>query len=168
MVDEVSLGQTVKDEVTGIEGTVTGVSDHLSDCQTAQIEYEQAGSRQSMHLPITRLVITEIDDNGLVDDDGTASLDRLELGQLVRDRITGFTGIITMTGRHIDEATKVYVRPAEVDEDGDYPSGQTLHATEVEVIDEDGVQAEAEEMVEAMPESAAGPVAELESVTDLQ
>lgn len=157
----IKLGQRVIDTATGFEGTVTGLADHYSGCRTAHVEAEMDDN----HVPLDRL---ELADNHIMDDVDpvTDDLDGIELGQCVVDTITGFKGVVLQKSIFAYEAPKVYVRPAVTDDDGSYPSGQTLHASGVELVD-DGVRETVEEMVATMTgEGSTGPIDRVGSLTE--
>jgi len=137
--EQVALGQRVEDTVTGIRGTVTSLSDHISDCRTATVEYQDDdGTLNRTTRSVERFRVINDGVSSQVNGDGRAIMKHkdIELGDTVVHEPSGFEGVVTLVTYHAFEATKLYVRPQEVGPDG-RKSGEKLHAFEVNLVESD-------------------------------
>jgi len=64
---------------------------------------------------------------------------KIELGKKVRDKITGFEGIVTARTEYLHGCNRYYVEP-KVGKDGSHREGQTFDEGSLEIVDE-GIKA---------------------------
>lgn len=170
MTDDVALGVRVRDTVTGYEGTVTAVADHISQCSTATVERGSQKVTQMEEVNVDRLEpLGSLHDGKAVETDVDEIPDDISLGAIVRDPKTGFQGYVVMTSEYLFEAPKVLVRPDELGDGGTYPDSQWLHTFEVDIVDADGYGGDFDDRLDrAETDSPGSSNTNIMSVTDHQ
>jgi len=93
---EISLGDIVKDRVSGFTGVVTMIGNHITGCTRYRVNPTDVSEANKGSLEFFYESQLEIvDDDSEFSDEGSESITdtEFELGQLVRDEISGFEGI---------------------------------------------------------------------------
>ena len=98
MVEEIQLGQFVKDEISCYAGYVTTIGEHITGC--TRIGVRGAGEDDSPVAPEEEFFYPaqlEIVDDGRVEEREEAVTETdFELGERVRDEVTNFEGIVVV------------------------------------------------------------------------
>ena len=61
--------------------------------------------------------------------------DGIELGDLVRDRITGFEGVVECISEWLNSCRRITVTPTKLDENGNPISNRTFDAPQLEIVE---------------------------------
>jgi len=161
MEDNFELGQTVRDKVTGFEGTIVADADHYAGCRTFNVQTEADDGTvvkerfdEDRLKDITRqanVAVPETDDDVLGD---------IELGNRVRDTATGFEGIaITLVDRAFGVPWVLIQKQTDEESPGSgFPDSKFIDATQLEVVD-DGVADVRDDMIDDLEDEDTGAVA---------
>jgi hypothetical protein len=114
---KIDLGDIAKDSVTGFQGMVIGRSRYLYnvDRLTLQPRELKDGKRQESR---------SFDEPGVEYISGSEvkaqvpSSDQFQVGDIVRDRITGFEGVVAVRTRWLSGCFTLSVQPLGLDKDG--------------------------------------------------
>lgn len=117
---EFGLGQTVRDEISGFEGIVTRIGDHISGCKRIEVSptnvaHDDAGETAWFYEAQLKLV----DDSTQFSDDVITPFgeSEFEVGQLVRDELTEFEGVASVINYPLFNCPRVLVQnPEDPDE----------------------------------------------------
>lgn len=98
MTTTIKLGDVAKDSVTGFQGVATGYSTHLNNCprwtlQPQEVKDGKAIESRTFDAPLVEFV----GPSGIPVIPVTRSADPPELGDTVRDVITGLEGVVLST-----------------------------------------------------------------------
>ena len=58
----------------------------------------------------------------------------VNLGDLARDRITGYEGVVVAITTWLNGCVRISIQPRKLKEDGGYPKGETFDAHQVELV----------------------------------
>jgi len=61
--------------------------------------------------------------------------DNIQLGDLAKDKITGFTGVVECISEWLNSCRRITIKPTKLDDNGQPLSNQTFDAPQVEVIE---------------------------------
>lgn len=82
-----------------------------------------------------------------------AKQSEVELGDLVRDQITGFTGIVTAITHWLQQCDRVVVQPRDLDRDGKIKGTEGFDIPQIEILEKHAVVLD----VPAKKKSSGGP-----------
>lgn len=121
----IGLGNRVVDKMSGFEGVVSTVSEHLSGCSRIEVTAQGNGSQRTKEWFYEGQL--ELDGGGKTFDEEPVTETDIDLGDLVRDEVTGFKGI----------AVVVYFEPYNCPSVGVQPTcgGDKTEKGDLEVID---------------------------------
>lgn len=117
MSDSIALGDTVRETITGFTGVVVHHTTWLNGCRRVGIQPTQLGENKK---PVD-ICIFDVEQCQLL---GKAPVPQglpprvIGLGDKVRDKITGFTGIVTAVTDWYCSSTRANVQPQELSKDG--------------------------------------------------
>jgi len=60
----------------------------------------------------------------------------MELGQIVKDKVTGFSGLVTARAYYLTGCTQYLITPTDLDRDGNIREGEWLDDSRVEIVEE--------------------------------
>jgi len=160
---DLQLGDEVQNEYTGTEGTVTCISYHLTGCTRVAV-------RPSGHDPTEHYddefyysselqVIQSVHQRNLENKPDGVQETEIELGNVVRDAVTGIEGIVGVITHEFFNCPRVGVFPSVGDDDEDKHSNDSewFDLPRVEYVD-DGVADEYSELSESDDEQSTGPM----------
>ncbi len=111
------MGAMGKDNITGLTGLIVRYTEHLHGCAHITIQplgLDDKGKPKRAHsFDEQRVEITEIPDAR----EPTFELG-IELGNRVRDRITGFEGVVIIRSDNLWTSEEYGIEPTELDKDG--------------------------------------------------
>jgi heat shock protein HspQ len=94
---DIDLGDTARDTISGYEGVVTAIADHLTGCTRVEISQSESQIASSEWFYAEQLT-TDVEDLERDFTHDVVTDTDLQLGQRVRDSVTGYEGhIITIT-----------------------------------------------------------------------
>lgn len=130
----INLGQKAKDKVTGFEGTVVGRTEWLNGCYrfTLQPPIDKDGkhcSAETIDEPQLEVV-----GEGIPHEE-TPRKHVIQLGQKVRDKITGFEGVAMARTSWLSKLDRIMIQPS-VDKEGKHRDGHVFDEVHVEVVGE--------------------------------
>jgi len=117
---DIALGEYVRDELSGYEGHVTAISEHLTGCTRVEISQSESQTASTEWFYIdqvevcdNRAISTEFDHTVVTDTD-------ISLGERVRDTVTGYKGIVVTIVYELFNCPRVMVQ---TDNDGKETEG---------------------------------------------
>lgn len=113
---ELDLGDRVEDTLSGMEGTVVALAEHLTGCSRvgiAPVDPSRCGD--DIFLYADQVTQIELDDGEevTVDYEPTTSVD-FDLGELVTDSVTGFEGVVAVVTFELYNCPRVGVQSVDV------------------------------------------------------
>jgi hypothetical protein len=158
MSPEITLGTAVRDKVTGYEGFVTEQLEHFSGCTTYRVEPDAGETNRMNHedLEENRLTYDHAGKEDIMPDDAMETSVDVEVGNLARDTLSGFTGIVQIIQYRGFGAARAFLQARsemDTDEEQDY---MAVDLVQLEVLAE-GMADSVEELDDLDPEDA-GPV----------
>lgn len=112
------LGDIVRDKVTGITGTVFATAVNLYNTDQVTIQpASQDGVTRPDHIGFDVGPNIEVVEKGSIKPATMGPLE-LKLGDEVKDRITGFKGVVVIIGTWLDGCYRVAVQPKGLDKNG--------------------------------------------------
>lgn len=134
----VELGDKVRDVVTGFEGVVASWQKHMHGCDRLVVDPTKLGDDDKpldgWVLDIMRLTLVE--KGILAAIPYPTEWDKLTLGAVVKDRVTGFQGLISVIEITVSGVVMMGVDPAKVDKDGQPAKSAFFHAGRLELVEE--------------------------------
>jgi heat shock protein HspQ len=117
---DIELGQIVEDNISGFTGVVVTVGDHISGCDRIGVraigeEKTDTRSGREWFYPDQLSIVEE--ENEYTEEINARTDTGFELGNLVTDNVTGFSGFVTVINYHLFNCPCLCVQP-ESDEDG--------------------------------------------------
>jgi hypothetical protein len=123
---KLAMGMEVKDKITGLSGVVIGESQWLNGCERLTVQPSALNAGKMIDA-----VTFDIGQLERVSKDGPVSVPDLvrttgiEMGMQVRDKITGFQGIVVGQSRWLSGSHRFTVQPTEL-KDGKIAEAETL------------------------------------------
>lgn len=117
---DVSLGQFVADEISGMEGIVTMVGDHIAGCTRVQVHpsdvsEKSRGSEEFFYPEQLKILEAENEFTERAEDSITDS--EFVLGQRVEDEVTEFRGVASVINYSIYNCPQILVQSqSDIDE----------------------------------------------------
>ncbi len=144
MTTKFNLGDKVKDTITGLQGTITSYTFHLSGCHYCEIELPpENGDIKTLYYPEERYELVEASENGRAPD---ISECHVQLGNEVKDVLTGYKGHATLILAPLYGYLRIAIDPG-IGKDGKLIDALFFDECRVEVI-----KAKPAPVVEQMPE----------------
>lgn len=129
----IKLGSKVKDNITGFAGIATGRRNHLHGCVHIAIEpmtLDKDGKVQDGHwFDEQRVVVWE------PDPDIKTTPPTIPLGSKVRDKLSGFAGIVITTTEWLYGAPRVEVESDKLKSDGERLKAETFPESRIELME---------------------------------
>lgn len=130
----VKLGQEVRDKVTGFTGTAAAEVEYLYGCNQIGVSPKMSDSGDVKDAEFFDIGRLEYVGDGISAEGGTPNWpDKVKLGNEIKDKITGFTGIATGRVRYLFGNVSYGIVP-KVNDNGEMKSIQYFDSGRVEVI----------------------------------
>lgn len=158
MTIDIKLGSTVRDAITGFTGIATQRCDHLNG--NVQYAIQPPGKDDGSYPDAMFLDYHTLDviDEGVSERGTPVAETEIVLGQKVRDKATGFTGIATMKNSYLNGCVHFGVQPEIRKESllNEVPNASWIDHSRLEVVS-DGLNADTPKTVEVKPRPPGGP-----------
>ena len=130
----IKLGDKVKDRVSGFEGIAVGVYTYLYGCRRIGVQpctLKEDGSVKALHaFDEHQLVIIEPS----VIEPALLPQATINLGDRVKDRLTGFDGIASGVFEFLGGIRNIAVQPEKIKKDNDLCDSETFDEGRLEVV----------------------------------
>jgi hypothetical protein len=115
----IRLGDTVKDEISGVKGVVIGYYEYVYGCVRCCVQPPGMKDEQPIKSSTFDLdQLKKLKDGNIRNTKPT----RFDLGEKVKDSITGFEGVTTGRFTYLHGPTCYGVQPQKLDKDGNKPA----------------------------------------------
>lgn len=112
----IKLGQLVEDEISGFLGIVTTAGDHLTGCERFGVQAvgDTGSSRMDEEFFYEDQLTVVEEETDFTDDSEKFYLDHdFELGNRVRDEVTGFEGVVSVINYKLWNVPSVCIKSTE-------------------------------------------------------
>lgn len=128
----IRLGDLVKDRVTGFEGVAICRSEWLNRCVRITIQPRNLKDGKVIDGDCFDIEQLEVIKQSVFDGGNCHRLHGLELGDLVKDQITGFKGVVECVDRWLNGVVRMRVQPQKV-KDGEVVKGSYFDVNRLEL-----------------------------------
>lgn len=115
----IGLGDRIKDRITGLKGIVLGITDWLYGCERIAVQPEQTVKGQPADIFVIDMAQAVLVEAGAVPPSPRPYLEPdniMELGDRVKDRISGLEGVVIGKTRWAYGADRLNLQPESVKE----------------------------------------------------
>jgi len=112
---DIALGEYVRDELSGYEGHVTAISEHLTGCTRVEIAQSESPTASTEWFYIDQVEVCDDNLNSTEFDHTVVTGTDISLGERVRDTVTRYEGIVVMIVYELFNCPRVMVQ---TDNDG--------------------------------------------------
>lgn len=153
----VSLGDRAKDEISGMEGVVVTVADHLSGCRRVGMYPDDIDdtTRRGDEEYFDDVQLETVEENRVALESEPITETEISLGDVVEDDVTGFEGVVIVHNYQLYNVPQVCVQPTT--DSGEKPDTEWFDVSRVNVVEE-GVFGEYNEEFEDADSSETGSV----------
>ncbi len=155
MTEEIALGDIAKDDLTGFEGVVIGRTHWLTNCDRLTLQprgLDKDGQPSKSHsFDITHCTL--ISRAAIAPSPFAGDMHpELALGDVARDTITGFEGVIIARATWISACDRLVLQPTKLKDDGQPRDNHGFDATSCVIVSKKNPPAPKEDRGGPMPD----------------
>lgn len=149
MTEQIKLGSVVRDRISGFTGVAVSRTSWLHGCIRIAVspqKLDKDGKRIDSYVyDEPQLEVISASESVTEKSDSP----EIKLGSEVRDRISGFAGVVTSRTTFLHSCARISVSSQEVDKEGKHIDGYAFDEPQLEVTGmHESIEAEAEEVAE--------------------
>lgn len=135
---EPKLGDQVRDTVTGFTGIVIGVTEWLNGCGRVHVKRQELVNGKTVDSEVFDIVQLEVVKSGMIKHEKSKTKTP-NLGDLAKEKITGFKGVVTYVTHWLSGDITVGLQPQDLN-NGAIVDAQTCANSMIEVIEKDVIE----------------------------